>query len=867
MNAPPPPLIDLKHQLKAQAAALDQRFWTGENLATLLHIRTAQVDAALIQVWEATLGTTTDLLTLLAVGGYGRRELLPKSDIDILILCGSEEKATLYQAPIAAFITALWDIGLHVGHSVRTLNECRREAARDITVYTSALEARQLHGNSTLAGQLENLLSSNALWPPAIFFAAKWEEQRARHRKYDDTAYNLEPNIKEGPGGLRDAQIILWIARRQFGSRTELADLVPLGLLTASELQGLRQTQDSLFQLRYALHALTGRREDRLLFDYQCTLAQRFGYQDREASLAVEQFMQNYYRVACFLGHLNELLLQLFQETLLSPDVPASREPLDADFVQINGYIAAARDDLFSRNPLALLALFTTLQAHPELQGIRAVTLRQAREQAHLINAQFRANPRARELFLRLLRQHGGLAQELRQMHALGILGAYWPAFAQVTGQMQYDLFHIYTVDEHTLFVVRNLRRIALPEYSHELPLASALMQQQTKPELLYLAGLFHDIAKGRGGDHSELGENDALSFCRAHGLPEIEGQLVAWLVRHHLLMSSVAQRKDISDPDVVRDFASRVGDSQHLEMLYILTTADIRATNPKLWNGWRDALLKELYFATRNFLQATRPALDQQSREQDSRQAARILLGHHIDAQQLNLLWEYLGAEYFRRYSPEEIAWHTRERALRPAGRDPLVLLRHFPERGGSELFIHAPQQDLLFASITALIDQAGLTIANARIITAADGRTLDSFLVFEASGEPLSTQRETEVMQFIRARLQPPYPFPLVSRRVARQLQHFTIPTEINFSNDTNNHYTIMELITTDYPGILSRVSQAFATCGVLLREAKIATLGARAEDVFFITDLQQHPLSSPEQFQHLRQTVQARLAELRP
>lgn len=864
--------LRLKAILRAQAQALEQCFWNGDNLAGLLEARTADVDAALAHLWaecvEATLPAPT-ALALIAVGGYGRCELLPHSDIDLLILRAESLPEAVCAEPLAAFITALWDAGLHVGHSVRTLAECRHEAARDITIYTNLLESRRLQGDIQLTAGLEHLLADPTLWPPPTFFAAKWEEQRARHRRYDDTAYNLEPNIKDGPGGLRDAQIILWIARRQFGHRAEWADLVPLGLLTPNEYQGLRQVQDSLLQIRYALHALTGRREDRLLFDYQRTLAQRFGYEDREARLAVEQFMQGYYRAACLLTHLNELLLQLLQENLLPHRDLAPRLALHPHFDQVNGYLEANRPSLFAEEPLALLELFYTLQQHPDLQGIRGTTLRQAREASALINAQFRADPRAQRLFLQMLHHSQGLAQALRQMHALGILGAYWPAFAHVTGQMQYDLFHVYTVDEHTLFVVRNLCRLALPEYHHEPPLASALMQQHTQPELLYLAGLFHDIAKGRGGDHSELGEGEALLFCRQHGLAEADSQLVAWLVRHHLLMSSVAQRQDISDPNVIQRFAHQVGSLRHLEALYILTTADIRATNPKLWNGWKDALLKELYFATRKMLQAVpplAPALDSALQPQ---QVVRSLLGNSFNASQLAALWDGLGQDYFQRYSPEEIAWHTRERALRPQHDERLVILRHFPDRGGSELFIHAAQHEGLFATVTTLLEQAGLTIVNARIITASNGASLDSFLVLEENGDPLSIQREAEVLQFLRTRIQAPQTTTplLVSRRTPRQIQHFSVPTEMHFSSDPHNQCTIMELVTTDYPGVLSRVSQAFENCGVLLREAKIATLGARAEDVFFITDTQHHPLNNPQQFNQLRQAVQDRLAELAP
>ncbi|MFP5345067.1 MAG: [protein-PII] uridylyltransferase, partial [Gammaproteobacteria bacterium] len=538
-------------------------------------------------------------------------------------------------------------------------------------------------------------LAPESLWPPGEFFKAKWEEQARRHHKYHDTAYNLEPNVKDGPGGLRDIQTITWVALRHFGS-AHLHDLTAHGFLTGSELGLLQEGRSFLWRIRYALHLSAGRREDRLLFDYQRALAAQFGYHDTPQQLAVEQFMQRYYRTVMELGRLNEMLLQLFQETILYAGESAEVIPLNRRFQVRNDVIEVTHPNVFRHYPFALLEIFLLLAQRPHIKGVRAATIRLIRDHRYLIDDAFRADLRCRTLFMELLREQRGIAHELRRMHRYGVLGAYIPEFGRIEGQMQHDLFHVYTVDEHTLFLVRNLRRFALPEFAHELPLCSEIFQQLPKPELLYLAGLFHDIAKGRGGDHSELGAEDAAQFCLRHGLSAYDAHMVVWLVKHHLILSRTAQREDISDPQVINAFAAKISDDTQLDYLYLLTIADIRATNPGLWTGWKGALLTELYLATRHALARglDNPLAQAERSEQTRREAQQLLTQHGVDETALQALWRDAGEDYFLRYTADEIAWHTQSILAAPAADKPLVLMRQ-RSAGGSELFIYTPDRD----------------------------------------------------------------------------------------------------------------------------------------------------------------------------
>src|SRR5579872_4466899 len=681
---------------------LKTRFFAGEPVEELVHARAALIDAVLCEAWRRHCETHCGAWALVAVGGYGRGELHPCSDVDVLLLVPAAPDET-GRGTAEKFVAFLWDIGLEVGHSVRTIEECVQESTADVSVMTTLLEARHLAGSAALVTQMLAALSPEHVWPVREFFEAKVREQTERHLKANDTAYNLEPNVKIGPGGLRDIQTIAWVAKRHFGAQT-LDGLATRGFLSVAELRRLKQAQAFLWKVRFGLHILTGRREDRLLFDHQIRLAQSFGYEDASYTLAVEQFMQRYYRTVMDVSLLNELLLQLFREAILSESEPP--RPLNARFQVRNGSLEAVSSDVFARTPSALLELFVLLQQNADIDGVRASTMRAVARNLWLIDEEFRQNPRHHRLFLDVLRAPVGVTHELRRMNTYGVLGRYITAFGRIVGRMQYDLFHAYTVDAHTLFVVSNLRRFAIPRYDHELPELSRIMQQLPRQEVAYLAALFHDIAKGRGGDHSELGAVDAEAFCLEQGLGRYEARLVAWLVKYHLILSITAQKKDISDPDVIHDFAHRVGDQVHLDYLYVLTVADVRGTNPKLWNAWKARLFEEFYERTKRALRRgleTPIDKDELIRETQAHVRAKL---PEVSEELVARVWSQWTDTYFLRYTVEEIAWHTSLLASRhPLDDALLVAIRQLADRVGTAVLAYTPRRLRSFARTTAVL------------------------------------------------------------------------------------------------------------------------------------------------------------------
>ncbi|HYQ70743.1 MAG TPA: [protein-PII] uridylyltransferase, partial [Gammaproteobacteria bacterium] len=651
-------LAPFKACLKQGNDRLVERFLADTATPLLLRGRSWLVDQVLQRVWDGLMGEAAGDLALAAVGGYGRSELMPGSDIDLLILL-PDGAGNRYDRRIEALLGFLWDIGLEVGHSVRSLDECVAESLADISVVTNLMEARLLAGSADLCMRLREAISPAQVWSSRDFFEAKCAEQAIRHHKFGETAYRLEPNIKEGPGGLRDIQMIVWVANRYFGTGS-LQDLVDHEFLTRDELELLIECRDLLWDIRFALHAMTGRGEDRLLFDYQRTLAKQFGFEDDANRLGVEAFMKQYYRAIMELRRLNEMLLQLFHEVIIHPEGPGEPVILNRRFQMRNGFLEITADEVFRHHPYALLEVFLLLEQNPQLRGVRAGTIRAIREHRYLIDEEFRNDIRCRSLFMEIIRQPHRVTRELRRMNRYGVLAAYLPAFEHIVGLMQYDLFHIYTVDEHILFVVRNLRRFTVQDHALEFPLCSHIVATLPKIELLYLSALFHDIAKGRGGDHSELGGMDAYDFCIRHDLSDYDAGLVTWLVEHHLIMSTTAQREDIDDPVVINRFARTVGNRARLDYLYVLTVADIRATNPDMWNAWKDALLKQLYYNTRRALhRGLQDPLERAEHIQQVQHEAAELLGQR-DAQ-IQHLWEQMGDEYFLRTSPEQVAHHTR--------------------------------------------------------------------------------------------------------------------------------------------------------------------------------------------------------------
>ena len=840
---------------------LRQRFEAGDPVIQLVRDRALTVDSVLVDLWSTQVGERG--AALVAVGGYGRGELHPYSDIDVMLLVPDELSADDEDA-LTAFVTSLWDVGLEVGHSVRTVQQCCDEARADLTVATTLMEARLLSGPVELFEAMQAVIAPDRMWPANKFFEEKRKEQIARHHRYHDTAYNLEPNVKGSPGGLRDIQMIGWVAKRQFGATT-LAGLVEHKFLTPGQLKRLQDGEEFLWRIRFALHILTGRREDRLLFDHQRKLAEMLGYEDASYTLAVEQMMQRYYRTVMELSRLNEMLLQQFEEVILmNPDAPA--EPLNERFRVKNGYLQTVDEQVFARDPSALLELFLLLQQHPELKGVSAYTIGSVKRHLHLIDDEFRQNPRNHRLFLNILRAPEGVTHELRRMNVYGVLGLYIPAFGRIVGRMQYDLFHAYTVDEHTLFVVSNLRRFALRRFDHEFPHCSQIMQSLEQPEIAYLAGLFHDIAKGRGGDHSELGAVDAEAFCLEHGLSKYEARTVSWLVRNHLIFSSTAQKKDLGDPDVVYEFAGIVGDPLHLDYLYVLTIADVRGTDPKLWNSWKAQLFRDLYELTRRVLRRglENPLEGEQLLVEKREKALRYLDEAGVGRADINRVWRLFHDNYFFRYRSSEIAWHTEWLAKTDAPEGAAIVdIRRRRTGDGIEAVLYTPLARRTFAHTTAVLDELGLTIIDARLVPLDNGYSIDNYVIMESDKRVEIDALRIHKIRTALARVlaAPDDEVQRVTRPLARQARMFTTQTRVDFSLTTNSDATVLELVAADRPGLLSAVGKVFIEHGIDIASAKIMTIGEKAEDVFYISDESGNPIDAAAQ-ENLKQALLAEL-----
>lgn len=834
-------LAVLKQYWKDSFERMRTAFERGDDVRNLVFARARAVDQFISIIWDDIFDETPNDLVLAAVGGYGRGELMPHSDIDVLILLrGSDEP---YREQLEQFITSLWDVGMAVGSSVRNLEDCVIEAKADVTVTTNMSEARLLAGSFELLEEMQTAIAPDRVWPSKQYFKAKLDEQDERHRRYHDQSYKLEPNIKESPGGLRDIQTIGWIAKRHFGADS-FSELVEHDVITQDEYEYLFNAQTFIWRVRCGLHLISNRPEDRLLFDHQVKIANLMGFKDEQNNKAVENFMQLYYQKVILISRLNELILQYFEETSLTDEEKQPVTPLDDQFQIVHGYIDAIDDDLFQRRPVALLELFLTKMRNPMARGVRARTIRLVREARHLVNDDFRANTEAQRTFMQLLREPYGITHEFRRMNRYGILSRYIPAFRKIVGLMQFDLFHQFTVDEHTLMVLRNVRRLTVEEHKHELPLASEVMEHGIpKPELLYLGALFHDIAKGREGDHAELGAVDALEFCKGHGLSKSDADLVSWLVEQHLIMSMTAQRKDINDPDVISEFAEQMGSEERLNYMFLLTVSDIRGTNMELWNSWRESLMLQLYRATRKALRRGlhNPMLYSEQARENQHLAMRLLTDANKsnDAQRF---WSTVTDEYFVRHSPEEIAWHAytiNKHNWQPG--DTLAAMGTPVHEAGSIVFIYTKDTDFLFAHITAVLDMLNLDIVDARVYTTKDDHTVNSYVVLDENGEPVNDpERVTRIQDTLREALNNLSDAPVnVNRRTPMKLKAFETKTYVSFAPAPNDETQIaMELIAADRPGLLSIVGGQFREHGIVLRNAKITTVGERVEDVFFIS-----------------------------
>lgn len=834
----------------------------------IVYGRASLIDRLIVTLFEHVFAENKQPVSLIAVGGYGRGELHPGSDIDLMLLLKDEENEQT-KAALEKYLMLLWDSRLEIGHSVRTVDECVHEATNDISIATNIMESRLLAGEKTLFENMKNMTGPDNIWDSPSFFQAKLDEQVQRSGKYNDTAYGLEPNIKESRGGLRDIQMIGWVAKRHFGA-TYMQDLVDKEFLQQDELDTLLKGQHLLWRIRTSLHYLAKRREDRLLFDYQRDLAREFGFEDREndrTNHAVEQFMQQYYRTVMQLERLNEMLLQLFRQAILYSNDDNDVVNIVNDAFQVrHGYIEARHDNVFIEEPTALLEIFYIMQLRPEVQGVRAETIRLIRDHRYLINDEFRASSESKKLFMKIMCQSRGVTHELRRMNRYSILAAYIPAFDSIVGRMQYDLFHAYTVDQHTLFVIRNMRRLSVPEFCHEMPLASGIFHHLKKPELLYLAGLFHDIAKGREGDHAVLGAEDALEFCINHDLEPDNAELVSWLVRNHLNMSITAQRKDISDPDIIKEFAESVHTLSNLDYLYLLTISDIRGTNPDQWNSWKDKLLIELYNKTAALLSI---GLETQSDSIEHSQlnktaALRILELKGISSPLVHEIWSNFTDQYFLQHTPDEIVWHTRYISEDGGIIDPLVKARIDAQTNSLQLFVYTKSRDNIFANIVNVIGQLSMDVVSAQIINCKNDFALETFKIISGSysTETLEHAMQEMVHKLVRNLANDGdqlSEFVLTSPNVHK---YFDIPTSITFEDTKKSDIIRIRIDTADRPGLLATIAQAFIDCNVRLLSAKVSTAGEKALDYFDITSRKKATTITDEMQETLKTTLLQRL-----
>ncbi len=831
--------LALRQMLGDADRALASAFREGVEAEVLIARRSAIVDAVVMHVWQACLGNGSGC-DLLATGGYGRGGLFPHSDVDLLVL-GSDADLARQVRALEAFFACLWDVALKPGHAVRSPAQCHELARGDVCVFTSLLDARVLAGGSAA---VDAIVDDPAVWPAGEFLQAKIDEQTVRFTRCNDTAYNLEPNLKDGPGGLRTLDLLRWLGRR-IAQAGDFPAMVTRGLLDLTEHDALLHAQAILHRDRFALHLAAGRAEERLLFDYQRPLAQMLGFADDPAgNLGVEQFMQAYYRAATLVERLGAQFVERCTE-LLEADVPSVA--IDAEFVAIGARIAPRDADVFLRRPASIIDLFAVQIDQPQPCTLSAQTMRLLQQALARHGDGFADDPAVLGAWLALLRRGAPAVEALASMSRHGVLAALLPPFRRVVGRMQYDLFHVYTVDEHTLRVLRHVAAFAHDASRERFPGAAEVYATLAQPELLLLAALMHDIAKGRGGDHSELGEIEARALCTRLGLPAHDVDLVAWLVRHHLLMSVTAQRQDIADAEVVHRFASEVGDRTRLDHLYLLTMADIAGTNPKLWNAWKARLLADLHVATRYALRAglQRP---QHARERIAvaRDRARELLhARGADAAVLAALDE-LPDDAYLRFRAEQIAEQARAIAGRGA-QDVLVAVYTLPARGSSELFVCAPDRDGLFATIMATLDRHGIGVTRARLLVSEAGRVFDAFeIIDEQTAAVLGTERAGELRAaLLRALSARDLQARLTRRRLPRRLRHFQRAPQLVF--DDGARATQLAIVCSDRPGVLAQIAQALREARVRVHDARIATFGDRVEDFFTLTDGRGHALDA--------------------
>ncbi|MBK6907342.1 MAG: [protein-PII] uridylyltransferase [Rhodocyclaceae bacterium] len=821
---------NIRHTLAEGEAQLRAQWIAKRASRDYLTGRTALVDSVVVSLWQQ--ANFAAPLALAAVGGYGRGELFPCSDVDLLILVPESSETSSYEAAVSEFLNTLWDTGLQIGHSVRTVTDCLLEAEKDITVQTALLEARLLAGNRELFQQFS--VAYRATLDPSAFLKAKLIEQTNRYSRFQDTPYALEPNCKESPGGLRDLHLVIWAARAA-NIEGGWVGLASAGLLRPTESRQLALSERRLQDLRISLHLLANRAEERLLFDYQERLAKALRLAATDTRRASEVLMQLYYRNARRVMLLSAMIIPALTE-YLAPNESLEPVPINDDFQSIRGLIDILDPATFERSPTSILECFKLQMQRTEIRGMTPRTQRALWHARRRIDEPFRSNPVNRQLFLSLFQQPH-LIRVLRRMNQYDILGRYLPAFGAIVGQMQHDLFHAYTVDQHILQVMRNLRRFAMPEFAHEYPFCSRLMVGFERHWLLYLAALFHDIAKGRGGDHSQLGMADVQKFGEQHELSDADTDLLSFLVENHLKMSSVAQKQDLADPEVVREFAALMGSQRRLTALYLLTVADIRGTSPKVWNSWKAKLLEDLFRMSSLLLKGEVASVSIGVTERQE-EARRLLRQRGLRDGTESELWEQLDTAYFLRHEPEEIAWHTRTLYYRVAETGPVVTARLMPHFTGVQVMVYVPDQPHLFARLCYVFTRLGFAIADAKIHTTRHNYALDSFIVVSADNESYresASLLEHAVAEQLSVDGQLPSP---PTSRLSRQVKHFPIAPQVEIRPYERGNLFVMDIIAADRAGLLYAVARVLADHEIRLHTAKVATLGERIEDVFLIS-----------------------------
>ena len=838
------------------------QFEEGTAVSELVKAHSTFTDQILKKIWRHFIKDEPGV-ALLAIGGYGRDELLPFSDVDILILLADDHDAN---EVVSSYITFLWDLGLDLGHSVRTINDCFNEGQKDVSTATSLLESRWITGDYELYQEMQTIWNNLTFWPSKDFFKAKVAEQKIRHKRFNDTVYQLEPNVKESPGGLRDIQTIYWVAKRHFNA-TSINELIQHNLLSFEEYREIEAAYRYLNRVRFALHHMKNRKEDRLQFDNQQQIAESFGYKDTPEKMAVEQFMSSYYRNVQSVVKMNDILLQHFREELFKKDQPEIVS-INRQFQLVDKYLDIKHPDVFKNNPTALLEAFIILENYKKIKGLRSNAIRAIREDLHLIDEDFRNDPINKALFLEIFRQPKRVNASVKRLHAYGILGAYLPVFQKITGLMQFNIFHAYTVDDHTILTIRNLRRFFVSEYAYEFPTAHQIACNVCKPEILFLAGLFHDIAKGRGGSHEVLGAIDALAFAEHHNLSKKDSGLLSWLVRQHLDFSSIAQKKDLSDPKVIAYFADLMGDQEHLDYLYLLTVADVCATSDDVWNDWKNSLFLELYNETSKFLSEASniPKSKAKKALQTQEKAKDLLAKRGLKSQEYQTFWNSLtNSEFFSRQSAGDVARATK--MLYQVDQDvPQIHLEKKTSKGASELMLYMKDRDYLFAHIAYALDKLNFNVVEAKIFSTTNDMTLVIiYFLNEVSQIAIEDHDSQEIINFIAAQLQESDLDPIEFRRTlnARRMRCFETPTEISFHN-INKHSTELSIHTKDVPGLLARIGCALKSCNIRLHDAKIHTVGEKAEDVFLISSTDNFAIDDHAKKEELTEALIALIEE---